>query len=100
MSAADIVAHRYKPGQSGNPAGLTRERRALYAAIEGGEIPKVLALLNQLYEQAMSGDVSAGKLWLDQVRGPVKAREQEEVERLVEQRIIELIADAKLRNIP
>lgn len=89
----------WKPGQSGNPDGSGRARRALFHAIEKTEIPKVLTLLAQLYEQALGGDVAAARLWLDQVRGPVKARTDDEIEHAVEQRILELVSQARARNI-
>jgi len=94
-----IAPYRWRPGQSGNPAGLSGERRALYDAIEKRCVPRTLALLDQLLEQAMAGDVAAARLWLDQVRGPVKARQEDEIERAVEQRILELIARAKAAKL-
>lgn len=94
-----LAAHAWKPGQSGNPAGTSKERRALCAAIDANEIPKVLTLLAQLYDQAMLGDVAAARLWLDQVRGPVKTHGDEEIERAVERRIQELISEARQRRM-
>lgn len=102
MSAASssaLAAHAWKPGQSGNPSGLTRERRALYAAIEQSQVPKVVAMLDALFERGIEGDDAAARLWLDQVRGPVKAREQDAIDVAVEQRIVELVSAAKRARI-
>ena len=90
-----LAAHAWKPGQSGNPSGLTRERRALYEAIERAQIPKVIAMLDALFERGLEGDDAASRLWLDQVRGPLKAREQDEIDIAVERRVIELVSAAK-----
>lgn len=86
------------PGVSGNPAGVSKERRELYQAIEKREVPKVLALLNALYERALDGDTIAAKLWLDQVRGPLKRRDDDDIENAVESKLMELIQDAKRRR--
>lgn len=89
----------WKKGQaSPNPGGLSRERRALYAAIEVQEVPKVIALLETLFEQAMRGDTSAAKLWLDHVRGPVKARDDDAIENAVEAKIAEMLSEARARR--
>lgn len=61
----------FPKGQSGNPGGQSRERLALESAIERNEIPKVLALLNALYERGLEGDVGAANAWLNRVVGPV-----------------------------
>jgi Family of unknown function (DUF5681) len=89
---------RLKPfpkGVSGNPGGRSNERRALDEAIEKQEIPKVHALLAALYDRAMEGDLFAAKMWLDQVRGPVKPRKEDEIGDAVESKLLELIAQAK-----
>lgn len=88
----------WQPGRSGNPSGLTRERRALYKAIEESEIPKVLAMLEALYTRGLAGDDAAARLWLDQVRGPVKARDDDAIEQAVETKIGELLAEARARK--
>lgn len=85
-------------GQSGNPSGLSRERRALYKAIEESEIPKVLTMLTALYERGIAGDDAAARMWLDHVRGPVKPRDDDALEAAVEQKVIEMVAEARARK--
>lgn len=66
---------RFKPGQSGNPAGRTPgsgEVGKLRQAI-ASHIPEIV---NQLVEQARGGDVGAARLLLERVLPPVKAVEQ------------------------
>lgn len=79
MVAPDKTApkqsHRFKPGQSGNPAGRPAGSRnratiALEAIIEGqGE-----AVVNALVKAAIGGDVSAGRALLDRLVPPRKDR--------------------------
>lgn len=88
----------WRKGQSGNPRGMSAERRALYDAIETNEVPKVLAMLGALYTRGIQGDDIAARLWLDQVRGPVKARKDDEIERAVEEKLLELIQEARRRR--
>jgi len=83
-------------GVSGNPHGVSKERRELYQAIEKHEIPKVLGLLAALYDRALEGDTIAAKLWLDQVRGPLKQRKDgEDLESAIELKLLEMIQEAK-----
>lgn len=98
MPAAQRGLTPWKPGQSGNPSGMTRERRALYKAIEESEVPKVLAMLAALYDRGIDGDDAAARLWLDQVRGPVKARDDDAIEQAVEQKIGEMLAEVRARK--
>jgi hypothetical protein len=85
-------------GKSGNPSGLSRERRELYRAIEEREIPKVLDMLDALYQRGIAGSDSAARMWLDHVRGPVKPRDDDAIESAVEQKVMEMIAEARARK--
>lgn len=88
----------WSKGQSGNPAGISPERRALLDAIEKNEVPKVLAMLAALFERGLDGDDIAAKEWLLQVRGPVKPRTDEQLETAIEAKLMELIQEARRRN--
>lgn len=85
-------------GQSGNPSGISPERRALLDAIEKNEVPKVLGMLAALYERGIGGDNFAAKEWLAQVRGPVKPRGDEQLEAAIELKLMELIDEARRRR--
>lgn len=65
---------RWKPGESGNPAGKPKgsgEVAKLRAAIAD----KVPAILDSLLERALSGDVGAARLLLERTIAPLKAIE-------------------------
>ena len=65
---------RWKPGQSGNPAGRkpgSGDVGRLRAAIAA----KVPTIIEKLTEAALSGDVSAARLLLERVIAPLKAAE-------------------------
>ena len=66
---------RWKPGESGNPAGRAR------GAGEGGKLrasiaEHVPAIITKLVEQAKAGDSGAARLLLERVIAPLKAAEQ------------------------
>ena len=66
---------RWKPGESGNPAGRkpgTGEVAKIRAAI-GERVPE---LLDKLMAQALEGDTSAARLLLERAVAPLKAAEQ------------------------
>lgn len=66
---------RWKPGESGNPAGRTPgsgEVGKLRAAIRD----RVPAIIEKLTEQAAAGDVGAARLLLERVIPPIKAAEE------------------------
>jgi hypothetical protein len=68
-------AGRWKPGQSGNPAGRPRgsgDVSQLREAIRH----KVPTIIDKLTELAVSGDVGAARLLLERVIPPLKAAEQ------------------------
>lgn len=65
---------RWKPGESGNPAGKPKgsgEVAKLRAAIAD----KVPAILDSLLERALAGDVGAARLLLERTIAPLKAIE-------------------------
>lgn len=90
----------WQKGQSGNPTGITPERRALLDAIERNEVPKVLTMLAALYDRGIAGDDIAAKEWLLQVRGPVKPRTDEQLETAIEAKLLEMISEARRRREP
>ncbi len=66
---------RWKPGESGNPAGRktgTGEVAKVRAAI-AARVPELLA---KLMTQALEGDTSAARLLLERAVAPLKAAEQ------------------------
>jgi len=66
---------RWKPGESGNPAGRkpgTGDVASLRAAI-GARVP---AILETLATAALAGDVGAARLLLERVIPPLKASEE------------------------
>ena len=66
---------RWKPGESGNPAGRkpgTGEVAKIRAAI-GERVPE---LLDKLMAQALEGDTAAARLLLERAVAPLKAAEQ------------------------
>ncbi len=79
--AAEGVAYRFKPGQSGNPGGGSKKRslsRALelVARTRVPDGPKKgrrwwTAMALGLAEAAASGDAAAFKAYADRVEGPV-----------------------------
>ncbi|HMN92719.1 MAG TPA: DUF5681 domain-containing protein [Hydrogenophaga sp.] len=74
MSEPKKRAGRWKPGESGNPAGKpkgTGEVAKLRAAIA----EKVPAILESLLDRALSGDVGAARLLLERTIPPLKAIE-------------------------
>ena len=65
---------RWKPGESGNPAGRkpgTGEVAKVRAAI-AGRVPEIL---DKLMRQALEGDTSAARLLLERSIAPLKAQE-------------------------
>jgi hypothetical protein len=75
MSRAASRAGRWKPGQSGNPAGRkpgAGEVARLRAAI-GDHVP---AIIERLTAAALAGDVGAARLLLERVIAPLKPSEE------------------------
>lgn len=61
----------FRKGVSGNPAGVSKERRQLYEAIETHCIPQVLQVLDELLtDWRENGNMAAIRVWLDQCRRP------------------------------
>jgi hypothetical protein len=88
----------WQKGQSGNPRGISPERAAMLKTLEECHLPRLPALLDALYTKALAGDVFAARLWLEQVRGPVRPRKDEEIEKAVDARIMELLQEARQRR--
>jgi len=87
-----------KGGPSRNPSGLSKERRELVEAIERSEVPRVMEMLRALFERGIDGDDIAAKMWLDQVRGPVKARDDDAIAQAVQEQLVALIQEARRRR--
>src|SRR5690348_3859487 len=87
-----------KGGPSRNPSGMSKERRELYDAIEKTQIPRVVAMLGALFSRGVGGDDFAAKLWLDHVRGPVKARDDDAISAAVQEQLGMLIQEARRRR--
>jgi hypothetical protein len=87
-----------KGGRSPNPSGLSKERRELVEAIERSEVPRVMEMLHALFVRGIEGDDIAAKLWLDQVRGPVKARDDDAIARAAEEKLLEMLQEARRRR--
>jgi len=88
----------FAKGKSGNPGGLSKERRELYEAIERSQVPKVLQMLDALFDRGIAGDDFAAKEWLAQVRGPVKARDDDAIASAVQEQLMALIHEARRRR--
>jgi hypothetical protein len=65
---------RWKPGQSGNPAGRPPGKGDV-AKLRADIADRVPQLLGQLFTQAMAGDVGAARLLLERAIAPLKAIE-------------------------
>ena len=65
---------RWKPGQSGNPAGR-RPGSGEVAKLRAGIAERVPEILARLVDAALAGDTQAAKLLLERVLPPVKAVE-------------------------
>lgn len=65
---------RWKPGQSGNPAGRPPGKGDV-AKLRADIADRVPQLLGQLFTQAMAGDVGAARLLLERSIAPLKAIE-------------------------
>lgn len=66
---------RWKPGESGNPAGRKPGTGAV-AKLRAGIAKEIPAILARLKTEALGGDVSAARLLLERVIAPVKATEE------------------------
>lgn len=100
-SRANLAAHSFKPGQSGNPGGRPRQvatkllREMSAAQVEGagdGET-RLSRIVNQLLSKAEGGDLDAIKIVLDRLEGrprqsvSLDMNERERYERMVENMI-------------
>lgn len=66
---------RWKPGESGNPAGRTPGTGEV-AAIRAAIADRVPELLTAMLTRALDGDVGAARLLLERAVAPLKAAEQ------------------------
>lgn len=75
-SVADPTPWRFKPGQSGNPAGRPKgvDPRAEFAKARGAEKPAevVVQVIEAMIVKALGGDVQAARVVLDRLAGPVR----------------------------
>jgi len=85
----------FPKGVSGNPGGMTRRERELKDAIDENCVPAVMQILDALKAAALSGDVAAARLWLEQVRPIAKASQQNAVDNAVRARFEELVSEAR-----
>lgn len=87
-----------KGGRSPNPTGMSKHKREMLEAIDSQEVPKVMKVLRKLRRLALAGDVLAARTWLDQVRGPVKARDDDAIATAVQEQLLALIQEARRRR--
>lgn len=66
---------RFKPGQSGNPAGRKpgNVTQCKLRAALGEDLERVIAVVR---ERAMAGDMGAARLIIDRTIGPIRATDQ------------------------
>jgi len=91
-----------KGGPSRNPSGLSKEKRELYEALEKRYLPEVTRVLDNILRIATTDDgvpaIMAAKLFFDQVRGPVKARDDDAIASAVQEQLMALIHEARRRR--
>jgi hypothetical protein len=63
---------KFKPGQSGNPAGRPRASSS-HQKIRQAILQSAPEIIDAMIEQAKSGDTAAAKLLLDRIIAPMKA---------------------------
>jgi hypothetical protein len=66
--------HKWRPGQSGNPAGRKPGTGAV-SKLRAGIAEHMPEILNQLVSAAKRGDVQASRLLLERVLPPIRASE-------------------------
>lgn len=58
----------WAPGQSGNPAGVSKQMLAVRKAVDDARNPEqVREMLQALFERGIAGDNFASKLWLEHI---------------------------------
>lgn len=98
-SGGYLITPKRGKGNSPNPSGLSKERREMQDAIESRCVPRVLAVLDELERRFMEeGNDFCGKLWLEQVRPAPKHRDSDDIERAVEDKLLELIQMERARR--
>lgn len=75
MTTPTRRAGRWKPGQSGNPAGR-RPGSGEVAQTRAAMAAHVPALVEMLVQRALAGDVAAARLLLERTIAPLKASEE------------------------
>lgn len=93
---------RWKPGESGNPAGR-KPGSGEVAKIRAGIAARVPDILARLIEQALAGDTGAARLLLERAIAPLKAAEQTQALSLPDgtltqqgRAVLRAVADAEL----
>lgn len=69
-------AGRFKPGQSGNPAGRKPGTTTKYAALRAQLLPHAEELLATVVERAKAGEPAALRLCVERLLPPMKARDE------------------------
>lgn len=102
MAAKDIIPHKFKKGQSGNPKGRPKlpdikEALAKILAEEKDGVNALEAILKSMRAKAAKGDVRAADFLIS--RGYGKADQKIEIEGVNNQVIIHLTPDPKSHAI-
>lgn len=102
-NAAALVKHRWRPGVSGNPVGLSPVQIARREAVNSQDPRRVTVVLNMLYETAIDAGtseknrISAGRAYLEvvgMVGAPTK-EDESKIERMIEDRLRGMLAEAR-----
>jgi len=90
----------FPPGLSGNPGGRSKQSLGLESALrETHDPPKVLAVVEKLRRMALAGDVSAARVYLDRVMGPVRANDDERIDLRARELAESMLARRRRHNL-